>query len=117
MAEKGGIDRKTSGAVNTTTTGTVAPRFGTPKVAGVLKTASVTGAPGAGTFYRGGVSYAADGAINTTTDAIATTRRGVALSASGVIVTTTNAPSSSSRVAHINTVGEVLVDQFGRLHV
>lgn len=64
-----------------------------------------------------GVSYASDGTLQTTTDAIGIVSNGVAYTAARVLCITANAPDNNSKGAYVPNIGYVLVDSTGRVHV
>ncbi len=113
-----GIDRDAAGAVAQTATGTITFQAARPVTSlGELRTTTITGAPPAGSFVNRGLSYAADGSIQVTADAIGLMQSGVAYTAACVLCITTNAPSNTSKQAFIQNIGMVLVDSTGRVHV
>jgi len=114
-----GVDRNTSGgAVAGTAPGTIVYNSGIPMNAlGEVMTTAITGAPPAGSIIKGGASYAVDGSIQTTTDAIGIVDKGIAYTLARVLCITTNAPDNSSRYAYLPHIGMVLVDSTGRVHV
>jgi hypothetical protein len=114
-----GIDRDAAGAASMTATGTITYQVGVPITApGELRTTSITGAPPAGSVLRHGMSFASDGTLQVTTDAIGQVSGGVAFTAAGVLCITTNAPANTSTQAFLRGLGVmVLVDTVGRVHV
>src|SRR5678816_2977737 len=113
-----GIDRDAPGALSVTATGTIVYHAGIPLTAlGDLRTTAITGAPPGGSTVNRGLSYAADGSIHTTTDAIGIVEKGVAYTAARVLCITANAPDNNSRRVFIQNIGVVLADATGRVHV
>lgn len=113
-----GIDRDSGGAASMTSAGTIEPQGGVPVMAnGDIRTTIIAGAPPAGSVLRQGVSYASDGTLQVTTDAIGQVKLGVAYTLVGVVCHTTNAPGNTSTRAYIPGIGAVLVDATGRVHV
>lgn len=118
MALIHGIDRDSALAAAMTATGTIVPQSGIPvNAAGELRTTVIAGAPPAGSVLRQGVSYASDGTLQVTLDAIGQVVNGVAYTLAGVVCHTVGAPSNNSPRAYIPGIGMVLVDTTGRLHV
>jgi len=113
-----GIDRDAAGAASMTATGTISPQVGIPIAAnGDLRTTVIAGAPPGGSTMRHGMSYAADGSLHVTLDAIGIVRGGAAYTLAGVLCHTTSAPTNTSKQVFIHGVGVVLVDSTGRVHV
>lgn len=113
-----GIDRDAGGAVSMTAAGTIAPQGGMPLLAnGDLRTTVIAGAPPGGSTMRHGMSYAANGSLHVTLDAIGTVRGGVAYTLAGVLCHTTSAPTNASRRVFVDGIGAVLIDATGRVHV
>jgi hypothetical protein len=113
-----GVDRDAAGAVSQTATGTIAPQGGMPVAAnGELRTTTIAGAPPVDSTVRHGQSYAADGSLHVTADAIEIVRGGVAYTLAGALCITVSAPANSSKYAYVRGIGVALVDTGGRMHV
>jgi hypothetical protein len=118
MALLHGVDRDAAGAINMTASGTIILEHSIPvTVAGELRTTVITGSPPAGSRTVFGLSFASDGTIQCTTDAIALVVNGIAYTADRVLCHTTNAPDNNSKRAFPPLLGSVLVDLTGRVHV
>lgn len=120
MALSEGVDRGSGGeVVAMTATGTIVyAEGGVPVTAtGELRTTIITGAPPAGSITVAGLSYASDGTIQVTTDAIGLVDKGIAYTAARVLCHTTNAVTSASTRAYLPGIGTALVDASGRVHV
>lgn len=101
-----------------TASGTIVPQSGIPVAAnGELRTTVIAGAPPGGSIVRQGVSFASDGTLQVTLDAIGQIRGGVAYTLAGVVCHTVGAPDNNSKLASIPGIGRVLVDVNGRFHV
>ena len=102
-----------------TASGTIVPQSSIPIAAnGDLRTTIIAGAPPGGSTLEHGVSYAADGSLHVTLDAIGIVKGGVAYTLAGVVChTVTTPPANGAARATIPGIGEVLVDASGRLYV
>jgi len=113
-----GIDRDAAGAASMTSAGTIAPQGGIPLLAnGDLRTTIIAGAPPGGSTMRHGMSFAADGSLHVTTDAIGQVKGGIAYTLLGVVCHVVSAPGNTSVRAWLPGIGMVMVDATGRVHV